>query len=94
MCKGVNVHKWPKLYTEFWTCPYNVEIVWNVFENNYWKAIWKFCVAIVSGLHFERTSRTSCEIKWWKMFESVIPYIIEPVEILKIVNFWMGEEQQ
>ena len=28
------------------------------------------------------------------MFESVIPYIIEPVEILKIVNFWMGEKQQ
>ena len=28
------------------------------------------------------------------MFELVIPYITEPVELLKIVNFWRDEEQQ
>ena len=26
-----------------------------------WKAIWKFCVTIIWGLHFDRTSRISCE---------------------------------
>ena len=26
-----------------------------------WKAIWKFCVTIICGLHFDRTSRIICE---------------------------------
>ena len=26
-----------------------------------WKAIWKFCVIIICGLHFDRTSKISCE---------------------------------
>ena len=28
-----------------------------------WKLIWKFCVTIVCGLHFDRTSRISCDEK-------------------------------
>ena len=26
-----------------------------------WKAIWKFCVTIICGLHFGRISRISCK---------------------------------
>ena len=37
----------------------------NIFEMIFrtieWKAIWKFCVTIICGLHFNRTSRINCE---------------------------------
>ena len=37
-------------------CPTNIER--PVID---WKTIWKFCVTIISGLHFDRASRISCE---------------------------------
>ena len=37
-----------------------------------WKAIWKFCITIICGLHFDRTSRISCKNMMKDVLLSVI----------------------
>ena len=37
------------------------KLVWNVIKKKRWKAIEKFWVIIICGLHFDRTSRINYE---------------------------------
>ena len=47
---GLNLQKWGTVLLKLF------EIIWKTID---WKLIWK--LTIISGLHFNRTSRISCE---------------------------------
>ena len=57
-----------------------------------WKLIWKFCVTIICGLHFDRTSRISCEKYDEKIYDHLYFSMLLNVQLLKTLNIWRDEE--